>query len=207
MRILFTILFFMIGATCMAQNATDFFNSAGNQYIEGDTQTALNTVNRGLERYPNDEKLQKLKEKLTQEKQKQEQEQQEQQQNQEQQDQQDQNQENQEQKDQEQQNQEQQEQQQNQEQQEQQQKQQQEEGEEGEEQEQQEQQEGEESEEDQKKKEEEAMKRFMEKLAEMKISREKAEMILEAMRNNEFQYIQDRKRKATKRKDRTKPDW
>lgn len=205
MRTLITVLFFMIGAACMAQNANDFFNSAGNQYIEGDTETALNTVTRGLERYPGDEKLQKLYEKLTQQ-QKKEQQQKEQEEQQEQQ------QQEQEQKDQEQQNQEQEQQQQDQEQQNQEQQQQQDQeqkqqDQEGEEKQEQEGEEGEESEEEQKKKEEEAMKRFMEKLAQMKISKEKAEMILEAMRNNEFQYIQDRKRKATKRKDRTKPDW
>jgi Ca-activated chloride channel homolog len=46
-----------------------------------------------------------------------------------------------------------------------------------------------------------------EKLEQMKISEEKAQMILEAMRNQEKQYLQQNKRKATKSKDRTKPDW
>jgi outer membrane biosynthesis protein TonB len=45
------------------------------------------------------------------------------------------------------------------------------------------------------------------KLEEMKISEEKARMILEAMKNQEKQYLQQNKRKATKSKDRTKPDW
>jgi Ca-activated chloride channel homolog len=41
----------------------------------------------------------------------------------------------------------------------------------------------------------------------MKISEEKAKMILEAMKNNEIQYIQQNKRKATQKKDSSKPDW
>lgn len=46
-----------------------------------------------------------------------------------------------------------------------------------------------------------------EKLEEMNISEEKARMILEAMKNNEFQYIQQRKRKPTKQQDPNRPDW
>ncbi|GHN02901.1 hypothetical protein WSM22_43900 [Cytophagales bacterium WSM2-2] len=46
-----------------------------------------------------------------------------------------------------------------------------------------------------------------EKLKEMKMSEEKAKMILEAMKNQEVQYLQQNKRKATKPKDRGKPDW
>ena len=46
-----------------------------------------------------------------------------------------------------------------------------------------------------------------EKLQEMNISEEKARMILEAMRNNEMQYIQQNRRKPQKPRDRTKPDW
>ncbi len=46
-----------------------------------------------------------------------------------------------------------------------------------------------------------------EKLDEMNISEEKARMILEAMKNNEIQYIQQNKRKAKKPKKSGKPDW
>lgn len=46
-----------------------------------------------------------------------------------------------------------------------------------------------------------------EKLKEMNISEEKAMLILEAMKNNEIQYIQQNKRKAKKKKDPSKPDW
>lgn len=45
------------------------------------------------------------------------------------------------------------------------------------------------------------------KLEQMKISPEKAEMLLEAMRNQEKQYLQQNKRKATKPKEKDKPDW
>lgn len=45
------------------------------------------------------------------------------------------------------------------------------------------------------------------KLKEMKMSEEKAKMILEAMKNQEIQYLQQNKRKATKPKDKSKPDW
>jgi tetratricopeptide (TPR) repeat protein len=45
------------------------------------------------------------------------------------------------------------------------------------------------------------------KLKEMQISEEKAKMILEAMKNQEIQYLQQNKRKATKPKDKGKPDW
>jgi hypothetical protein len=41
----------------------------------------------------------------------------------------------------------------------------------------------------------------------MNISEEKARMILEAMKNNEIQYIQQQKRKATEQPDSGKPDW
>jgi Ca-activated chloride channel homolog len=46
-----------------------------------------------------------------------------------------------------------------------------------------------------------------EKLEQMKISEEKARMILEAMKNQEKQYLQQNKRKATKQRDKGKPDW
>lgn len=45
-----------------------------------------------------------------------------------------------------------------------------------------------------------------ERLEEMNISEEKAQQILEAMQNNEVQYIQQNKRKA-QQKDDGKPDW
>ena len=46
-----------------------------------------------------------------------------------------------------------------------------------------------------------------EKLQQMKISPEAANKILEAMKNQEIQYLQQNKRKATEPKDKGKPDW
>jgi Ca-activated chloride channel homolog len=46
-----------------------------------------------------------------------------------------------------------------------------------------------------------------EKLQQMQISEQKAKMLLEAMKNQEIQYLQQNKRKATKPKDKGKPDW
>ena len=46
-----------------------------------------------------------------------------------------------------------------------------------------------------------------EDMQEMEISEEMARMILEAMRNNEVQYIQQNRKKASKPKDNSKPDW
>ena len=45
------------------------------------------------------------------------------------------------------------------------------------------------------------------KLEELNLTEEKARMILEAMKNNEIQYIQQNKRKPTKKPDSDKPDW
>ena len=46
-----------------------------------------------------------------------------------------------------------------------------------------------------------------ENMEEMKISEEMAKMILEAMKNNEVQYLQQQKKKPTKSRDSGKPDW
>lgn len=46
-----------------------------------------------------------------------------------------------------------------------------------------------------------------EKMKNMKMSEDKARMILEAMKRNEVQYLQQNKRRATKPKDKSKPDW
>ena len=47
----------------------------------------------------------------------------------------------------------------------------------------------------------------LDKLKEMNISEEKARMILEAMKNQEIQYLQQMKRKPKKSRDTGKPDW
>jgi Ca-activated chloride channel homolog len=46
-----------------------------------------------------------------------------------------------------------------------------------------------------------------EKLKDMKMSEDKARMVLEAMKNQEVQYLQQNKRKATKPRSKGKPDW
>jgi tetratricopeptide (TPR) repeat protein len=46
-----------------------------------------------------------------------------------------------------------------------------------------------------------------ERLEELNMTEEKAKMILEAMKNNEIQYIQQNQRKPTQRPDSGKPDW
>ena len=46
-----------------------------------------------------------------------------------------------------------------------------------------------------------------EKLHKMNLSEEKARQILEALRHNEVQYLQQLRRKATQPKDESKPDW
>ncbi|MDN5199717.1 hypothetical protein QQ008_00045 [Fulvivirgaceae bacterium BMA10] len=68
-----------------------------------------------------------------------------------------------------------------------------------------EQQQQEESKEGEKK--DELPKSISDKLEEMKISPDKAKMILEAMKNQEIQYLQQNKRKAKARPKSGKPDW
>lgn len=73
------------------------------------------------------------------------------------------------------------------------------------EQEQQQQQEQEQQSEEQKKKEQQQMQN--QRLEEIKMSKEKAEMILNALKNQELQYYQQKQRKSNKKKDSSKPDW
>jgi len=58
-----------------------------------------------------------------------------------------------------------------------------------------------------KEKEKETPPSVSDKLKEMKMSEDKAKMVLEAMKNQEVQYLQQNKRKATKPKTKGKPDW
>lgn len=71
----------------------------------------------------------------------------------------------------------------------------------------QQQQEGEQSEDEQNKDQQNQNMSTKQKLEQMNISEEKAKMILDAMKNNEIQFIQQQKRKATKSQDSGKPDW
>jgi len=61
--------------------------------------------------------------------------------------------------------------------------------------------------ENKKKNNKEQEKSIEEKLKEVNMSKKKAEMILNALNNIEFQYIQQLKRKASKKIDKNKPDW
>lgn len=70
-----------------------------------------------------------------------------------------------------------------------------------------EQQQKEQQEQEEKKDEKKEQSPSSEKMKQMKISEEKAKMVLEAMKNQEVQYLQQNKRKATKPKDKGKPDW
>lgn len=72
---------------------------------------------------------------------------------------------------------------------------------------QQDQQQGEQEEGDSEEQREEPVNPTSERLENMNMSEEKARMILEAMRNNELQYIQQNRRKAKNPTDRNKPDW
>lgn len=68
-------------------------------------------------------------------------------------------------------------------------------------------QQGEQQQEGEKSEDEQSVSPMSDRLKEMNISEEKARMILEAMRNNEMQYIQQNRRRPEKPRDRTKPDW
>lgn len=175
------------------------FHAAANHYIAGQQQEALQTVEKGLRQYPDDQKLQALHQKLKQQQQQQQKNQQQQQNEQQneknqqseqqqkssagQQSEEDLNQQGQE-KDQpsEQQQQETQQQQQR-------------EAGEGEE--------GEEKEMQARDPQGEINKR----LQEMNISPEKAKMLLEAMKSNEIQYLQQKQRQPARRQKSDKPDW
>ncbi len=187
------ILLVFIQSSILAQEASDYFNRAANEYIYKNEQVALNTIGVGLSKYPNDEKLKKLKEKLEKEK---DQEQKKDQQNED--DQQEEKQEEQENKEQEK-DKEKQEQQENQDQES-------EDDENADEKEQSQQPQEEETDEEGKEMDEPPQTR-KDKLEELNLTEEKAQMILEAMKNNEIQYIQQNTRKATKKQDSNKPDW
>lgn len=197
MRIL-TIFLFFIGSAVLGQSPSEYFNRAANEYIYINEQIALNTVNTGLTKFPEDKSLNNLKEKIEKDKEDQEKQKKEEQNQEEQEKKEEQQQKEEEQK----QDQEKKEDQQN----EQNQDQQSEEDENAEEKDQSEQPQPEETEEEGKEMDQPPQTRS-EKLEELNLTEEKARMILEAMKNNEIQYIQQNKRQATKKPDSDKPDW
>lgn len=71
--------FFLFASGIQAQTAGEFFNQAARSYVKTDRESALKSVNSGLSNFPNDTKLQALKEKLEQEQQEEENQNQEQQ--------------------------------------------------------------------------------------------------------------------------------
>ena len=188
------------------QTANDYFHNSSKLYIDGNNRGAKELLAQGKRKFPNDPKLNSLDELIEEEEppeDQKEQENQDQQEGDQNQDQENQNSDEQEQQDQqEQQNQDQEgenQEDQNQEGQEN-------EGEGNEEEQQQPQpQEGEEGEENDKDQQQQPSP--SDKMQEMNISEEKAKMILEALKNSEIQYIQQNRRKPTKRKESDKPDW
>lgn len=204
-KLIFLLILFFYFETdvAVAQSSADFFNRAARSYVKTETDQALKAVNEGLVKFPNDAKLQALKEKLEKEKEEQEQEQknkeQQEQQNQEQQDQ------NEDQKSQGEQDQQQQ----------------QKDGEKTEEDKAKESQKGDPSEKSQEPAKEgandqmdadladkqEAMEAFKEKLKEMNLTPEQAGQILESMNAAELRYIQQNKKKPTQKPKRGLPDW
>jgi len=191
--------FFLIFGFAKAQQATDYFNQAARSYVKTDREQALSKVNEGLQKFPGDEKLTALKEKLEQEQE--EEEQQQQQQEQEQQQQQDsENQQSEgEQSDEQQQNQD---------------------GEQTEDDNAEESQEGDPQNQSEDEPEnandqmdanladrEKAMEEFREKLKAMNLTPEQAAQILENMNAAELRYIQQNKKRPTERPKKGIPDW
>jgi outer membrane biosynthesis protein TonB len=189
----------LLGSFVLAnsQTAEIAFHSASKQYIHEKDQDAKRTLDQALQKYPNDAKLRALRAKIKEdEKKKEEQKKEQEKKDQEKKDQEkkDQEKKDQEKKDQEKKDQEKKDQ---------------------KDKDPKDQKEKEQKEKEQKEKEEQEKNKdkkdippsVSEKLKEMQMSEEKAKMILEAMKNQEVQYLQQNKRKATKPKDKGKPDW
>lgn len=186
--------------------AEEKFHQASRQYINNDLEGALASVKQGLKYQPKSEKLEALRKILEQEQKQQEEQQKKDQQKK---DQQKQDQQNKDQQKQDQQNKE------NQDKKNQQQKEQEKKDQEKKDQEDKESKDKKEKDKDEQKPEDQEKQdqekketpQDMDMKEDPKISEEKARMILEAMKNMERQYLQQNRRKATKPKDRGKPDW
>lgn len=201
MRVIALISFFAIGTAtaCFSQGAQSYFNTSANHYVQNRRADALTSVQAGLQKYPNDQKLKALADRLKEEKKKEDQKRNEENKEKEQQEQQKKEQQKKEQEEKEQK-----------EQKEQQDKQDQKSEQEKKEQEAKDKKEGEQDQrenKDNKNEKTENSPQLSQKLQQMKMSEEKAKMILEAMKNQEIQYLQQNKRKATKPRDSGKPDW
>jgi hypothetical protein len=210
--ILLAFLWLATPAALYAQGgAQAYFNTSADHYVKGKRAEAIRSVSEGLKKFPNDAKLKALADKMKQEQKEQEKKEQ---------DKKEQEKKEQEKKEQEKKDQQKKEDQKKQDEQKkddkgQQDKDKQDEQKDGEksdeqkEKEKKEQKEGEqESDQDQKDKGKDQLKNInREKLQQMQISEKQARMILDAMKNQEKQYLQQNRRKATKPRDKSKPDW
>lgn len=189
----------LLVSVAYSQSESDYFNRAARQYVNEDLPGTGQILAEGLEKYPNDPKLNSLLEKLQKDQEDQQKKDQQQEQNQDQSDQQ----EKQDQESEEQEN-----------------------G-EGEEQTDEEGPEDSEATEDQRgdksqqeepteepssqesdlSEREQSMEELRQRLQEMNITPEQAAQILDAMNSNELQYIQQNRKKATQRPQRGLPDW
>jgi hypothetical protein len=200
MRRAILIVYFLLtcGAAALSQGAQTYFNSSANYYVQNRRDDALRTVLTGLQKYPSDEKLKALADKLKEEKKKEDQKRNEENKEQEQKDKQQKDQQKKEQEEKEQKEQKDQN------------KDDQQSKEEKKDQEAKDKKEGEqdtrENKDDKNEKTDNAPQ-LSQKLQQMKMSEDKAKMILEAMKNQEIQYLQQNKRKATKPRESNKPDW
>jgi hypothetical protein len=185
-------------AAAFCQGAQAYFNTSATHYVHNRRPEALRSVEEGLRKYPGDQKLKALADKLKEEKQQEDQkrdqenkdQQKKEQQQKEQQKQDQQKKEEQQKKDQENQDQKSEE--------------------EKKDQQAKDKKDGEQENrenKDDKNEKTDTSPQLSQKLQQMKMSEEKAKMILEAMKNQEIQYLQQNKRKATKPKDSGKPDW
>ena len=170
------------------QGAEIAFHSASNQYIHEKDQEAKNTLDAAIKKYPNDQRLKTLRAKIKEDEKKEEEEKKKQdKKDQDKKDQQNKDQQNKEQKDQKDKEQK------------------------SKEQQEKEKKEKEQLEKEQQEKNEQNKEKLppsvSDKLKQMQMSEEKAKMILEAMKNQEVQYLQQNKRKASKPRDKGKPDW
>lgn len=181
-----------------AQNAQTYFNSSASYYVKDKKVEAMQTIRDGLAKYPNDEKLKALAEKMKQEKKeedkkeqekKEEEKKEQEKKDQEKKEEQNQDKKEQEKKDQEKKDQENKDQK------------------EKEEEKKNPEKDKQQSEQEKKEQQKQSNPEMAEKLEKMNITPEAARKLLDAMKNQESQYLQQNKRKATKSKDKTKPDW
>ena len=185
-KILILYFLFFLGSACtvQAQSAGDYFNRAARSYVKTQKDQALETVNEGLTKYPNDAKLKALKEKLEREQEQQQNPQDQQQQNQQNQSQQSEGEQTDEDKAKE--------------------------GQQGEDPSQKSEEQGENSNDqmdanlaDRQQK----LEEMREKLKALNLTPEQAKQILESLNAAELKYIQQNKKKPTQRPNRGLPDW